>query len=104
LTAGVLSAAILEQSNRAAAAECAADKKKSVKKVRAPLSKTAKLLRAAFRTANSNKARKKTSAARRSNQQAATKLSRELPRLSSPCAAALDATIVSAGSGLACLP
>jgi subtilisin family serine protease len=104
LTADVLSAAILEQSNRAAAAECAADRKKSVKKVRAPLSRTANLLRAAFRTANPNKARKKISAARKSTQRAATKLSKEQPRLSSACAAALDATIASAGSGLACLP
>ena len=104
LTAGVLSDVILERSDHVAAGTCAADKKKRVKKILAPLSKTAKRLRAAFTTDNPSRARRKISAAGRSHEQAAKSLPKQQSHLSAACVAELNANIESARRGLICLP
>ena len=86
-----------------AAGTCAADKKKRVKKVLGPLSKTAKRLRTAFKTDNPSRARMKISAAGRSHEQAAKSLPKQQSRLSAACAAELAANVESARRGLTCL-
>ena len=93
LTAGVLSDVILERSDHVAAGTCAADKKKRVKKVLAPLSKTGKRLRSAFRTDNPSRARKKILAAEGTHEQAAKSLPKQQSHLSAACVAELNAKI-----------
>jgi hypothetical protein len=103
VTARQLSGLVRDSAN-GAAAECADERRKSVRKVVKPLAQLVRLLTQASNAANDRKLRKKLSQARRASRQASQRLGKERGRLSPACVARLDAVIAGTVAGLSCLP
>jgi hypothetical protein len=83
---------------------CAADRRKSVTKIRKPLLQAARLLDGAQRATSGNTLRRQLARARRAIRQAEKALGKERRRLSPGCAAGFATAITGGTTRLACLP
>ncbi len=101
LTMGQLRGSVLDDTGEAAAV-CAGDRPRSVRKVVQRLTQVARLLRQAGNAANEQKRREKRARAERAARHASQRLGKERGRLSPACAAILDTAIGAIGAGLAC--